>query len=65
MPFVFIHSQPLLPISEFVLDKKFQRNDSKFAILYVDIAQCFARENFSQNGPPILIQPSPAQMPGM
>ena len=25
----------LLPISEFVLDEKFQRNDSKFAIFYI------------------------------
>ena len=26
----------LLPISEFVLDKKFQRNASKFDIFYID-----------------------------
>ena len=28
-------STPLLPISEFVLDKKFQRNASEFAIFYI------------------------------
>ena len=33
----------LLPISEFVLDEKFQRNDSKFAIFYIKVQSCFIR----------------------
>ena len=31
---IFSHKS-LLPISEFVLDEKFQRNTSKFAIFYI------------------------------
>ena len=29
--------RPLIPISEFVLDEKFQQNASKFVILYIGI----------------------------
>ena len=31
----FVGLTPLLPISEFVLDEKFQRKASKFAIFYI------------------------------